>query len=265
VSARRRAIAASAGSLASAAALLASAPRAALAQEPRDDVLYGKHHARESAQRFAFELRFSPFTPDIDSDPALNGATPYADAFGTTSRLLFAAELDWQAARIPHVGTIGPGVGLGYTTMSANAPFSQPHNGQTVSSETTTLQIFPLYAVAVLRADVLWRELHIPLVPYGKLGIGLAYWRASNTLGTSNYLGVSGLGHTLGTELALGVGFNLNVLDEYAARNFDESLGVNSTYLFAEWTRSDLTGLWAQTDPLRVGGTFWTFGLTFEF
>jgi hypothetical protein len=117
----------------------------------------------------------------------------------------------------------------------------------------------------VLRADVLWREAHIPLEPYAKLGLGLAFWRASNTLGTSNFDGVSGTGHTLGTEIALGVGLNLNVFDEYAARNFDESMGVNNTYLFAEWTRSDLTGLGVQSSALRVGGTYWTFGLSFEF
>jgi hypothetical protein len=184
--------------------------------------------------------------------------------FGTSPRLLVSAEFDWQALRIPHLGTLGPGVGAGYTTMSANARFTVPHNGSTVSGEDTSLDIFPLYAVAVLRADVLWREMGIPLVPYGKLGVGYSLWRASNTLGTSSFDGVSGKGHTLGTELALGLAFNLNVFDEYAAVNFDESMGVNNSYVFAEWTRADLTGL-GQSNVLRVGGTNWTFGLAFEF
>jgi hypothetical protein len=239
-------------------------PGIATAQE-RQDVLEGKRKHFESPQHFAIEVRFSPFTPDIDSDPALGGKTPYADAFGTSPQLLFAAEFDWQAARIPHVGTIGPGAGIGYTTMSNPAQFTTPHGNSTTSGETTTLQILPLYAVGVLRADVLWRELRVPLVPYAKLGLGLAFWRASNTLGTSHFQGVSGLGHSVGTQLAVGIGLNLNPLDAYSARNLDESMGVNNTYLFAEWARSDLTGLWAQHDPLRVGGTYWTFGLTFEF
>jgi hypothetical protein len=42
-------------------------------------------------------------------------------------------------------------------------------------------------------------------------------------------------------------------------------MGVNGTYLFAEWTREDYDGLGLQSDPLRVGGTNWTFGLAFEF
>jgi hypothetical protein len=236
----------------------------ALSQESQAEALQPRHKQYESPQHFALELRFSPFTPDIDKDPALGGKTPYADAFGSPEHLLFGAEFDWQAARIPHVGTFGPGLGISYTAMSRPAQFSSSHNGET-PSEDTTLQILPLYAIGVLRADVISRELRVPLVPYAKLGLGLAFWRASNTLGTSRYQGVSGLGHTWGTHFALGLGLNLNVFDPYAARNLDEAAGINNTYAYAEWTVSDLTGLWAQQDPLRVGGTYWTLGLAFEF
>jgi hypothetical protein len=233
------------------------------AQETPDEILVGRHKSYQSPQHFAFEVRFSPFTPDVDSDPALHGAAPYATSFGMNARLLFAAEFDWQAARIPHVGTIGPGVGLGYVSADRPAALAPPQMG--ASGETTSLGIFPVYAVVVLRADVLWREVGIPVVPYAKLGLGIAYWRASNTLGTSHFQGVSGLGSSAGSQLALGVGFNLNVFDEYAARNFDQAAGVNNTYFFGEWSRSDFNGLWFQQDPLRVGGTYWTFGLAFEF
>jgi hypothetical protein len=241
------------------------APGVARAQES-EGALVSHHREYESPQHFAFEFRFSPYTPEIDSDPALHGATPYADVFGTSPQALIALEFDWQAVRIPHVGTLGPGVGIGYTPgISGNAQFQTEHNGTFVSGETTSLEIIPVYAVAVLRADVIWRELHVPLVPYAKLGPAVGFWRASNTLGTSHAQGISGLGQSYGTQVAFGLGFNLNVLDQYAARNFDETLGVNSTYLFAEWSRMDLDGLWFQSDPLRVGSTYWTFGLAFEF
>jgi len=243
-------------------AFVGLAPRFAAGQE-RQEVLYGRHQTFESPQHFAFEARFSGFTPEIDSDPNLQGKTPYGDTFGTSARLLFSAELDWQAARIPHVGTIGPGLAIGYASMSDPAQFEPPRSG--ASGETTTLEIFPFYAVGVLRADALWRELHVPLVPYAKVGLSMALWRASNTLGTSHAQGISGLGRSFGTQIGLGLGFNLNVLDDYAARNFDDSMGVNATYLFAEWTRADYNGLWFQSDPLRVGASYWTFGLTFEF
>lgn len=149
----------------------------ALAQENREDVLYGQHRSLESPQNFAIELRFAPFTPAIDSDPSLHGATPFADILHDHARLLFGGEFDWQAIRIPHLGTLGPGVGIGYTKMSALADFTTPHNlpggGTTLTSgETTSLEIYPFYAVAVLRADVIMRELHAPIVPYAKFGIG---------------------------------------------------------------------------------------------
>jgi hypothetical protein len=95
--------------------------------------------------------------------------------------------------------------------------------------------------------------------------LGYALWRASNTLGTSTTGGVSGEGHSIGSHLAIGISLNLNPFDEYAAKTFDDSLGVNNSYLFAEWTREDLSGLGLQHNPLRVGGSSWTFGLAFEF
>jgi hypothetical protein len=239
----------------------------AFAQEDRQDVLGGRHKMYETSQHFAFELRFSPFTPAVDSDPALHGATPFAQTLGNFPRVMFQGEFDWQALRIPHVGTLGPGIGIGYTKMSGDAQFVQPHgpDGILNSGETTSLTIFPFYAVAVLRADVVWRELHVPLVPYAKLGFAYSVWRASNSVGTSNYGGNIGVGGSMGTELGVGLAFNLNTFDEYAAKNFDEGVGVNNTYAFAEYTRADLDGLGIQSDPLRVGGASWTFGLTVEF
>jgi hypothetical protein len=243
------------------AATLASS---ALAQDREHDALIGggaRKDRFESPQYFAAEVRFGLFNPAIDSDPSLRGA-PYKQVFGTAPRLLVSAEFDWQAIRIPHVGSIGPGIGVGYMSASDPAALS---SGAGPSGETTTLQIIPFDLIAVLRVDVLWRAFHIPLVPYAKGGLGYALWRASNTLGTSRVEGVAGTGHSIGSHVALGLALNLNPFDEYAARGFDDALGVNSTYVFGEWTREDLTGLGFQSDPLRVGGTSWTFGLAFEF
>ena len=254
-----------AAAIAAALALALVSP-VATAQSRESEFGANAHMGRESPQNFAAEIRFAPFSPNIDSDPTLRG-TPYRDSFGSAPRLMVSAELDWQALRIPHLGTIGPGVGAGYTSITRPAAFVTPHEpgGQVVSGEDTTLQIFPFYGVAVLRADALWREAGVPLVPYAKAGLGYALWRASNTLGTSSTSGVSGEGHSIGTHFAIGIGLNLNPFDEYAAKTFDDSLGVNNSYLFGEWTYEDLSGLGLQNHPLRVGGTGWTFGLAFEF
>jgi hypothetical protein len=252
-----------AGATVVASSLLAAC--SASAQVVGTDSFARPRRAFESPQRFALEARFGAFWPAVDSDPALNGSTPFADIYGTSPQLMAGAEFEWEALRIPHLGSFGPGLGAAYMKATAKAKFTTPHNGETTSGEDTSLEIIPFYLVAVLRVDVLWRDYHVPLVPWVKAGLGDALWRASNTLGTSSYNSVSGEGHSVGTHFALGLGLNLGFLDPDTAREFDNSLGVNGTYLFAEWTREDLVGLGTQSDPLRVGGTEWTFGLAMEF
>lgn len=255
------------------ATVVAFAPSAS-AQDDRTDTLGPLRHQRfESPQNFAIELRFSSFKPNVDSDPNLNGCTPFNDIFGSGSSLLAGLEFDWEALRIPHVGTIGPAAGIGYVSFSANAPYSSTTttSGKCVTStgqasgESTSLKIYPMYLVGVFRADGLWKDLGVPIIPYAKLGGAFALWQATNTLGTSVFNSTKGQGFSLGTELAIGVAFNLNFLDPYAAREFDESMGVNSTLAFAEWTDANINGLGLQSDPLRVGGTSWTFGIAWEF
>ncbi len=256
------------------------APAEARAQQNRQDVLRGEHKVFESAQNFAIELRLGPYYPDIDSDPALKptatsgcstgGEGPAQTVFGSSNRAMVGLEFDWQALRIPHLGTLGPGLSIGYTNLSGNATFLIPHTppgGVTTcsSGESTSLAIVPIHVLGVFRADVLWRELRIPLVPYVKAGLGDALWRASNSLGTSSADGVTGEGHTYGVEVAAGIALNLNVFDEYAAKNLDDQTGINNTYAFVEYMWASFQGLGLQTDPLRVGDTTWVVGLAWEF
>lgn len=255
------------------ATVVACAP-SALAQDDRTDTLGPlRHKTFESPQNFEIELRLSSFKPDVDSDPNLHGCTPFADIFGPGSSLMLGLEFDWQALRIPHVGTIGPGAGVGYVSFSAGAPYSGSSTASggcitssgATSGENTSLNIYPMYLAGIFRVDGPWKDFGIPVIPYAKLGGAFALWQATNTLGTSTFNGTKGQGYSLGTQLAIGVAFNLNVLDPQSAREFDETMGVNSTLAFAEFTDSNITGLGVQSDPLRVGGTSWTFGIAWEF
>jgi hypothetical protein len=216
-------------------------------------------HPFRSPQNFAFELRFSPYYPQVDDDPALKNK-PFETNFGTKSRFFIGAELDWQTLRIPHLGTIGPALGVGYVGMSRTV---QTVSGRT-SGDETSLSIYPFWGIAVLRADVFWRDAGIPFVPYAKAGFGVALWRASNSGGTSVTNGVSGKGHTFGTNVALGVALALDALDKGASRNMDNATGINNTYLFLEEYWLTLDGL-GQTNALRVGTNTWSAGLAFEF
>jgi hypothetical protein len=221
-------------------------------------------HPYRSAQNFALELRFSPYRPQIDEEPGLNGA-PFASTFGESKRLMLSVEFDWQMLRIPRIGTIGPGVGVGYTTMGADAVTTTGRP----SGDTTSLSIYPFWGVAVLRADTFWRDLGFPLVPYAKAGVGYAIWSASNTGGTSEAKDrtgalVSGKGGSWGTQFALGVSFALDAIDRGASRNMDNATGINGTYVFFEAYWLSLNGL-GQSNALRVGSNTWAMGLAFEF
>jgi hypothetical protein len=243
--------------------VLGAGARSARAQD-RSGILSPTHRNYESPQNFMLELRFGPYRPDVDSDPTLHG-TPYNDVFGSPEHFMMAAEFDWQAYRIPHVGTIGPGISFGRVSIGRQAQLATPTaSGITTASEDTNLEIFPMTLVGVFRFDMPMREARIPLVPYVKAGLGYALWRGYNDTGTTVVNGVSAKGHTLGTDIAVGLAFNLNVLDEYTARNFDERMGVNHTYLYAEYYSLDLTGI-GQSSALRVGNSSWCAGLAFEF
>lgn len=216
-------------------------------------------HPYRSAQNFALELRFGPYYPNVDDEPGLNG-TPFKDRFGDKARVYVGLEVDWQAFRIPHLGTLGPGVSVGMVSMSRDATTVSGRP----SGDEYTLKIYPFTLDAVLRADVLWRDMGFPIVPYGKLGVGYALWRSSNSGGTSSADGISGKGSTWGPHGAIGAAFALDALDKGASRNMDNATGINNTYVYFEMYWLNLTGI-GQTNALYVGTNSWVMGLTFEF
>jgi len=222
-------------------------------------------HPFRSAQHFALEIRVSPYTPNVDDEPGLQG-TPFKDRFGDNPRIAMGLEFDWQTFRIPYVGTIGPGLGASIVSMGRPAVTASGKQ----SGDEYGLSIYPMYLSAVLRADTFWRGLGVPLVPYAKLGFAVGFWRASNALGTSKSTlpgeaqPVPGRGMTFGTHMAGGLAFALDAIDSGASRNMDNFLGINNTYVYAEYYWLNLNGL-GQDKALYVGTNTWAAGLAFEF
>ena len=213
----------------------------------------------ESEQYGMVEARFGPYYPRVDK--SVDG-TPFKDVFGDSKRYMFGLEGDWQVLRIPHLGSLGPGLGWGYTRATGYARLTaQP---TVKSDEQTALSIMPFYLVAVLRADVFMRDFGIPLVPYAKLGMGYALWWASDGGTTANQNGVSGKGISYGPQYALGGMFLLDILDQQTARDADNSLGINNSYFFAEWYGSELDAFGSK-NRLNVGANTWVLGLAIEF
>jgi hypothetical protein len=219
----------------------------------------------DSPQNFAFELRLGPYTPDIDSefgDLAVEDR-PFRKTFGKGKGFHFGFELDWQALRIPYLGTFGPGFGWSRTSRTAKA--FELNSTTTRSGEDTTIAIMPMYLVGVLRVDHFARTYGVPLVPYAKAGLGFALWSASISTGVVTRDDVLGRGRSWGTHFAVGGAFLLDVLDPSAASSMDKSIGVNNTYAYIEWMRSDLGDLIESKAQMRVGTSTWVAGLALEF
>jgi hypothetical protein len=238
---------------------VAALPQVARAQDPGESDEdtgmirpYGRRVQTESPQQFAFEARFGPYRADIDS--RFGGSGPYNHVFGSDHHLMIGAEFDWQVLRIPMLGTFGPGFGLGYTSVSAPAFV---RGTDIPSAENTFLKVLPTYVVGVLRIDVLARETPIPIVPYAKAGLSYALWWTGNDLGTT------AKGHSAGTQIALGGMLLLDSFDEDAALQLDNDVGINNSYIFFEWYRSNLDGF-GDANTLRVGTSSWILGLAFE-
>jgi hypothetical protein len=226
---------------------------------------FGSYGARqqdhgESPQYGAFEIRFGRYIPDVDS--SLSGGTPFKDTFGDGNRYMFGLEGDWQLVRFPHLGTLGPGLGWGYTRATGLARLT--NSPGVLSAEQTALSVMPFYLVGVLRVDVLARDFGIPVVPYGKLGLGYALWWASDGGTTSRVNGVLGHGSSYGPQYALGLMFLLDELDPQTARDADNSLGINNSYIFGELFGSELDAFGSKTS-MNVGTNSWVLGLAIEF
>jgi len=133
-------------------ALLPFVSRTAEAQVVEGGSWHRNERPPESPQRFAFEFRLGPYSPHIDDD--FPQTKPFETTFGTDQRWFIGAEFDWQILRIPKLGTLGPGIGWGYTHFSSLAKLKTDGSD---SGQDTNLAIMPMYGVAVLRIDTLAR------------------------------------------------------------------------------------------------------------
>jgi hypothetical protein len=212
-----------------------------------------------SPQHAAFEVRFGPYNPKVDDNL---GSPVYANFFGDTNRYMFGIEGDWQAWRAPYVGSLGVGLGWGYTQMAGTNKAQFIVDGETPPriAQESTLNIMPVYGVGVLRVDTFARNFHVPLVPYAKFGLSWAFWWVNDGLGTAtNDIGEKGRDVSVGYQAAIGGMFLLDILDPAAALSADVDSGVNNSYLFFEWSMSNYGG-----DQMNVGSNNWVTGLAFE-
>lgn len=240
-----------------------AAPRVAAAQVFLDEATADDD---PSPPAWVFELKFGPYTPDVDDEPGLRGA-PFLRTFGGEDRLMALGELDrfflWP------LGQLGVGVSVGWTQASAKA-FLQDENGNATDmrseADDTTFKLLPAALSVVYRFTRLADETFLPLVPYGKLGLAYYLWWVTKGDGDTAETMTNGkaFGATLGWQGTVGLSLRADRFDPEAARSLESELGIRHAGFFVELLYADVSGFGA-ADRLRVGDTTWFAGVNFEF
>jgi MYXO-CTERM domain-containing protein len=215
-----------------------------------------------SPQTSSLDLRVGSYTPQIDREFAnTNGATPYGKVVSDGAYEV-GFTIDW---RIWHkFGEFAMGVGA--------ARWTKDGHGLTLAgdttSDTTTLSIVPISVDAVYRFDVLAERYDFPLVPYARAGIVYALWWMENGVGNISRTTIAGKteeaqGGTGGFQGAIGMRLLLDVFEPQAARSFDIEMGVNHSYLFAEYRKLVLTDF-GNPKSIDLSDGIFAFGLAFD-
>ena len=213
-----------------------------------------------SPQTSSLDIRISRYKPSFDK--GLSG-TPYASVMGDATDFAFGASIDW---RIWHgFGEVALGAGVSRWSHEGMALLADG----SASNDTTRLTVIPITLDAVYRLDVFAERYEFPLVPYAKAGLvyGL-WWMLDGVDNLSRYTKkdgttVTALGGTGGLYGTIGLRVLLDVFEPGAARSFDIEMGVNHSYLFAEYQ-----AMWANdfgsSKSINLSAGLFNFGLAFD-
>jgi hypothetical protein len=166
-------------------------------------------------------------------------------------------EFDWQFFH--GFGSVGVGVSGGYTEAYGNAL----DEAQALTTQTTSLKIIPLKLLLVWRMDIFANHYNIPFVPYAKVGLALSRWWVQKGGKTSEVAGEKASGWQSGWLAVLGLSIQLDAFDRQLAKDIDTSLGVNHSYVFAEYAFEQVRSF--SSKGLNLSSGHWAFGLAFEF
>lgn len=216
----------------------------------------------ESPRSMFFEAKLSPYTPLIDRpfESLPQEERPYYAVFGGGAMLLGEIEFNYQFFQ--KFGSLAGGLSVGYSEKYGKS--IDATSGARVD-QSTGLRIVPIKALLVYRFDWLKETYNIPLVPYVKGAfVGMPWWVENG--GNVELSGVQrGEGIKFGFAGVLGLALQLDFLDNRLARDFDTSVGVNHSYLFAEGTIQEMNLFGGGTFALDLSSKHFMFGLGFEF
>lgn len=121
------------------------------------------------------------------------------------------------------------------------------------SQDNDSFHVVPIQAFAMYRFDVAAERWSVPLVPYGRAGVGgWVWWTGPET------------GVKAGFSYGAGVQLLLDGFDPRLAREFDREVGVNNSFLYADWQAWNVDGFGAEGFDLSDDSIL-SFGLALEF
>src|SRR5690349_4951514 len=98
--------------------LLSLLPGFAAAQVYLGNNTYGSNQPKPEEEKasghWAVGLKFAPYLPALDDDPALGGEEPFGDIFGDERKIMTRFDVEYQALRLGPVATLGGGLGIGF-------------------------------------------------------------------------------------------------------------------------------------------------------
>jgi hypothetical protein len=231
----------------------------------------------ESPRNMMLELKLGSFYPYVDRPLSqlgecdiARGTCPYQSVLGGAMLLV---ELEIERQLWQKYGSAALGASIGYAEKYGRA-ITDAGNA---TSEPTALRVLPMRLLATYRFDYAAIKWGVPLVPYVKGGFQLVHWWATKGAQTeiaSN--GATGAGWSYGLVATGGLAFQLDVLDRRLARDFDTGMGVNHTYLFAEFNYAEVDNFGQKTRDasgtptaynaaLDLSARYFMFGLAFEY
>ncbi|PTL77521.1 MXAN_2562 family outer membrane beta-barrel protein [Vitiosangium sp. GDMCC 1.1324] len=217
----------------------------------------------QSPRSGSAEFRIGGYRPKFGDEAALS-EDPFAKVF-QGNMLLFEGEL--QRFFYQGIGTAGVSLSLGYAEKYGAAQLPESEGGGP-SPERTGLHVLPIRVRGVYRFDYPAFQWGIPLVPYVKPGLVYMPWWITKGGNIENFVDQNGVtrkgrGGKLGWEVTAGVSFLLDILEPRLARDFDSDLGVNHSYLFAEYTYAKVNNFGGK--GFNLSDSYWMFGLALDY
>lgn len=244
------------------------------ASDPGREEFQGR---QESPQRFAIEVKFGPYLPDVDRRWTGSGFGPYATIFGRTDDLgvttgqprkgLFSVlSFEWQFFHVG--GPLSIGTTIGFFGDRADALIDEPvEDGESVrtSADRVRFNVIPITVLLGYRFELLADRFRVPLVPYVRGGVAYGFWweKKGSKLAV-NEAGVKARGGSVGWQVNLGLMLRLDFIERGTAVDLDRLTGINHTYVFGEWQFSHLDGF-GSDKAMPVGDDTFLIGLAFEF